>query len=100
MRPDSSSMAAPTLKFENGAWAFSRASSAACNRSGIDDPWEQRFQEIHERAAHAQAGFEHLLVVDFLRRDASSQVRYTGYREALHAAVVGDDSFRHRRHAS
>src|ERR1039457_281894 len=45
IRPDSSSIAAPTLNFENGAWAFSRTCNAACNKSDMGDPWEQRLQE-------------------------------------------------------
>src|SRR4051812_8729866 len=35
MRPDSSSMAAPTLKLENGAWALRRTVSAARRRESM-----------------------------------------------------------------
>jgi hypothetical protein len=35
LRPDASSKAAPTLKLENGAWAFCRALRAAVMRESI-----------------------------------------------------------------
>src|SRR5437667_2461386 len=93
-------MAAPTLNFENGAWAFSRTSSAACNNaSGIGNPWEQRFQETYQRAANAQTRFEHLLVIDLLRRDAGGHIRHARNRQALHAKVVRNNHLWHRRHA-
>src|SRR5579885_1008314 len=79
-RPFSSSSAAPTLKFENGAWAFSRArmASSASRLLMLSEPRDHRLQQRGQRIAHAFAGRQHFGMIQFLIGHARSVVRNTG----------------------
>src|SRR5580692_3759222 len=101
MRPAESSSAAPTWKWENGAWAFSRARSAASTRRSIEPSnlRQQKFQKSDQRAAHHLARFQNLGMIDLPRQDAGRHIRHTGDAEHAHAHVIGYDDFVHGGHA-
>src|SRR5687767_6777197 len=70
--PSAVSSAAPTVKVEYGACAYSRALRAAAIRSeSLNDALEER----DERAAHATRGFHDLVMHERLRQDAGGHVR-------------------------
>src|SRR5439155_24190226 len=105
--PEVARSAAPTRKFEYGAWAFSLACLAAsirvsfwptyspsidkatqhysCNR--FRNARNHRFQQADKLALYALRRFEHFDVVEWLIQDACGRVRHAGNAEHAQAAV-------------
>src|SRR5213594_1899074 len=114
MVPSAVSSAAPTLKCEKSARAWSRTARAAEMRSSIfesripdpesrpdscleslNDSLEQR----DERAANAVHGCEDVFVNDGLRQQPCRQIRDAGDAENLHPHVTRGNRFGNGRHA-
>src|SRR3954469_3778287 len=90
--PVSVSRAAPTLKPEKSATAFSRAARAAATRRSepANDPLEER----HELALHLLRGFHDFRMVERFREDAGRRVRDARDAEHFQSHVTRDDGFR------
>src|SRR4029077_4428999 len=88
-RPDLARRAAPTRKFEYGAWAFSRARLAAAINDSYSligwlsrmcsfqigcDSWNYGAEQRDELRFHSLAGFHHFGVVDRLIENSGGHV--------------------------
>src|SRR6266704_2849203 len=121
MRPDFARSAAPTRKFEYGAWAFSRARPAAAIRESYSVmyvPYESNWsflpnfplnhirdarnhgaQERDELCLDALGGFEDFDVVERLVQYSGGHVRHAGNSQDAQAGMACGEDFRHRGHA-
>src|ERR1700722_604567 len=116
MRPELARTAAPTRKFEKGAWAFSRACLEAVIKASCSFMRSPRlarrkvaaqvlgnlgnhcFKERHEFLFHAFCYFEHLAVNQRLIDYPGSRIGDARDAQNTDVAVTGGDYLRHRRH--
>src|SRR5579862_2079856 len=89
--------AAPTLKCEYGAMAWSRAARAAA--TSASKSLKRALQKRHELAAHARRRLDDFLFGERLRQNAGGHVRDARDAKHLDPHVASDDGFGRRRHA-
>src|SRR2546430_843190 len=97
--PSAASSAAPTLKFENAAQAFSRARRAAPTKSTpVSELTNDALQERDELAPHAARGLQDLGMIERLSVGTGGRVGHARETEDLDSHVTCHDRLRYRRH--